>query len=117
MFKNINTKYLKYFYRQNFILISLVLCLLSVSILNLTLYLYLPIKTVEAKQDNTNKQVLFWNNFMYDNPTYFKGWIELSNLKLKQGNLAEAKYYYGKAFEINPNSDDLAILKIKLGLN
>jgi hypothetical protein len=107
----------KYFSKQNIIIVSLLVCLLSISFLNFTLFFYEPPKIAHAKVDPNSAKIEFWNNFLILHPKYFEGWIELCNLELKSGNLEAANVAYANAFQINPNSEELKILRLKLGFD
>jgi len=105
-----------FFSKQNLLMASLMFSLTAVSFLNLVLILYKPPQVVEAKTISITQKISFWTNFLSVHPTYFEGWVALSNLHISSKNMSEAKSAYQKAFAINPNSQELAILKIKLGL-
>jgi hypothetical protein len=60
--------------------------------------------------------VLFWEGFLKQNPTYLKGWLELTNLEIERGNKAAANLYLEKAKSIEPNSEEIKQLEDKLSL-
>lgn len=115
MTQKLKSFYFKYITIQNMLIISLVFCLTSLSLFNLSLIFYNPPKPVLAKTNNY-AGVEFWQNFLALHPTYFNGWVELSSLQIQNGDLEAARESYSHAFRINPNSEELIILKLKLGV-
>jgi tetratricopeptide (TPR) repeat protein len=55
-----------------------------------------------------------WKDFLEKNPTYFPGWIQLANLYINSGMKDQALEAYQQAKKINPNAEDLVLLKIKI---
>ena len=72
------------------------------------------IKNEEIKA--LNVEVLNWESFLKENPTYFEGWVRLGELKIQKGDLDGAKEAYQKAFAINPNSLQVKSLGESLGI-
>jgi len=73
----------------------------------------------QVKNEETkviNKEIANWENFLKENPSYFEGWVKLSELKLQVGDINGAKEAYQKAFQIDPNSEEVKSLEKKLGI-
>jgi cytochrome c-type biogenesis protein CcmH/NrfG len=66
------------------------------------------VKSEELKALDT--EILNWETFLEENPTYFEGWIRLTELKLQKGDINGAKKSYQKAFAISPNSPQVKSL-------
>lgn len=63
-----------------------------------------------------NNEIANWENFLKENPSYFEGWVKLTELKLQIGDLSGAKEAYRKAFQIDPNCEEVKSLEKKLGI-
>ena len=64
---------------------------------------------------NPSKEVSYWENFLTKSPTYFDGWVELSQLMISLGKQEAAEVAFNKAQDINPNSNKLEDLRNLLG--
>lgn len=53
----------------------------------------------------------YWKEFLSNNPTYFDGWIELTNIEIVTGNKDAANKAFLAAEKINPNSDKIIQLR------
>lgn len=62
---------------------------------------------ITSEESKLNQQRDYWENFQRQNPTYFEGWIELTNIYYQEGNLDKAKQTLTEAAVINPNSDKI----------
>lgn len=58
-----------------------------------------------------NSEQNFWTDFLIAHLGYLPGWLELTKLEIKKGNLEAAKVYLEKARFIDPNSDE--VLKLE----
>ena len=116
MFERIKKSYQNYLTQNNLVVIFLILCLTTLTFFNVSLIFYSPPTIVEAKEDVISSKIDFWEDFLSSHPTYFEGWVELSNLQLQKGFKDEAILSYNNAFRIDPNSEKLIILQLKLGL-
>lgn len=58
--------------------------------------IHLSKNVVLGSKVDTSKEVLFWQNFLEDNPQYYEGWIELFNLTGESS-------YLNNALRIDPN--------------
>ena len=82
---------------------------------NLNVYLNDSKQEIKAQtrvlgtEDNSNllEEKSFWLNQVSSYPSYFQGWLELAKIERKLGNLERGNYALIKAYEINPNSDEL----------
>jgi hypothetical protein len=88
-----------------------VVIVILLSLLNIKTLLVKPEIEVLGATDSTKEELLFWEGFLRENPTYQTGWIELTKLELERGNLEVAKLYFDKAVSIEPNSEVLEVLK------
>ena len=104
----------KYLTKEGLLIISLMVCLSFITAFNLALIFYVPPSNIEAKVNETSTKIQFWQNFLIVHPTYFEGWVELSNLHIENGDLINAQFAYQNAYKINPNSEKLILLKLKL---
>lgn len=66
---------------------------------------------VLAAEVDTDKEIVFWQNFLNQNPEYYPGWVELAKLNVEAGNTTEAKEALNNASKIKPNADDLSEVK------
>ncbi|MDP2947778.1 MAG: hypothetical protein Q8N88_06710, partial [Nanoarchaeota archaeon] len=75
------------------------ICLFTISLLFFSAFylkIYLNKKIVLGTKVDTSREVMFWQEFVSENPQYYEGWIELYNLTGESG-------YLNKAIEIDPN--------------
>ena len=88
--------------------------LLALSVFNLKLYFRTNqevfSQVLGEKSDKLENDKLFWQEFVFDNPTYLDGWIMLTKVNLELGNLEEAKAALEKARTLNPNSEEITEL-------
>jgi len=49
-----------------------------------------------------NKEKLFWEEVLFKTPTYFDGWMRLSEIQLMLGNTKEFENTIQNALKINP---------------
>jgi cytochrome c-type biogenesis protein CcmH/NrfG len=89
---------------------AIVLVLTGVNLRSFAANQVLGAKT-EAPINTSSEEISFWENFLAKSPTYFDGWVELSQLMLSLGNKPAAEMAYNKAQDINPNSDKLGELR------
>jgi tetratricopeptide (TPR) repeat protein len=61
-------------------------------------------------------EIYYWKGLLDANPEYLEGWIELAKIEYKLGNSEEAKRAIDKAFDINPNSEELNKLRDSVNL-
>jgi hypothetical protein len=107
--KPINVKFAVYIPKLLFCCFLLVLSALTVS--NISVYFNSKPKIIYANNDSITHRVGFWKTFLYSHPQYFEGWVELTKLELKIGNIDGAKATFAKALEINPNSEEISSLR------
>ena len=60
-------------------------------------------------------QKKYWQNFLYNNPEYLEGWVELSLIEAKLGQFEEAYYSINSALEIDPNSKEANVVEKSIG--
>jgi len=66
-------------------------------------------KNIEAKEKidleraDISKEISFWQSFLKKNNDYRDGYLRLSILEYKIGDYGKARFYLGKALEIDPN--------------
>lgn len=75
------------------------ICLFTISLLFFSAFylkIYLNKKIVLGTKVDTSREVMFWQEFVSENPQYYEGWIELYNLS---GDTS----YLDKTREIDPN--------------
>ena len=85
-------------------------------IFNLAFYLYRKNPRMLGVSDQTPKEIIFWKDFLAQNPDYKNGWLKLAILEYKQGNISEVNYSLDMAEALDPNSEELKNLKNKMGL-
>lgn len=80
--------------------------LLTVSVLNITSHkIKVRTSVVLAKGNVSEKANLdYWNQFVKNNPTYYKGWLEIAKIEFENGNYLAAKNALYMAKDIAPNS-------------
>jgi hypothetical protein len=71
--------------------------------------------TETIKQIRKNNELIqekvYWENVIYQNPSYLPGYIELINLDIELKNRNSAIINLIKARQINPNSEKVKILE------
>ena len=98
-------------------IISIIILLFSLALFNFSNYFAESRKTyVLGAESNYDELVSFWQNFLINNPTYKPGWIRLAELEFERGNTIEATSAFRKAYQVDPNSPELEVIKLKLGL-
>ncbi|KKR00092.1 MAG: hypothetical protein UT24_C0017G0018 [Candidatus Woesebacteria bacterium GW2011_GWB1_39_12] len=96
--------------------LCVILILIALSIFNLAFYLFKENREVLGTTTETSNEIGFWYDFLANNPTYKDGWLELARLEYDEGNLASAKESLEQAEKIDPNSEELLLMREKLGL-
>lgn len=91
-----------------------VLVVMLITLLNIKSMVTKPKMEVLGATDTVIEEIMFWEGFLRENPTYIAGWVELSKLEIERGNLSAASLYYEKAQTIDPNSEILEELEGKL---
>ena len=97
-------------------ILCVTLILIALSIFNLAFYLFKENREVLGTTTETSNEIGFWYDFLANNPTYKDGWLELARLEYDEGNLASAKESLEQAEKIDPNSEELLLMREKLGL-
>ncbi|MCX6705894.1 MAG: hypothetical protein NTV24_02195 [Candidatus Woesebacteria bacterium] len=75
------------------------ICLFTISLLFFSAFylkIYLNKRVVLGTEVDTSREVMFWQEFVLENPQYYEGWIELYNL-------TEKDEYLNKAKGVDPN--------------
>lgn len=103
---------------NNLVLISsifITVFILTLSLINLKSY-FTNLNVLGAQiETNLNlTEESYWKEFLNNNPTYFDGWMELTKVEIKVGNKVAANKALSTAETINPNSDQLLLLREKL---
>lgn len=84
----------------------------ALSFFNLSVYFNNRPTVIHAETKNDyDIKIVFWESFLASHPDYFDGWIELSKLQLKIGNIKSAEAAYDKAKKIKPNANELKELE------
>ncbi len=91
-----------------------VLIVMLISLLNVKSIFTKPKMEVLGATDTVKEEIMFWEGFLKESPTYMAGWVELTKLEIERGNIDAARLYFDKAQTINPNSEILEDLKKKL---
>lgn len=82
--------------------------ILLVSLVNLKIYFskekVLGAKVENTKEEEIKKKEYFWQDFVFQNPNYFTGWIELAKLENELENRISSIEAYNEAKRIKPNS-------------
>ncbi len=95
-------------------------CCLIISLLflvgeNLHSYLFgtdvLGAEISTQKSNELNKEKIYWENIVSQNPSYLPGYIELVNISLEVGDRNSAIINLIKARQINPNSEEVKSLE------
>jgi len=102
--------------KNSILIASLIVSLTSIVILNISLIFYEAPKVVYAQNTQIDRQIDFWENFLEVHPSYFSGWVQLANLEIIKQNKEAALESYYRAYKINPNSEELILLRLKLGI-
>lgn len=100
---------------ENIYFVCLFIILFSLSIFNLALIFTQQKANKLNSYDPIQKKINFWRNFLQSYPEYERGWIEISKLEFQRGNIEAAKDASQQAEKINPNLEELEIVKKSLG--
>jgi len=92
------------------------LVLITLSLFNLALYLFKSNHEVLGANSEVSQEIIFWHDFLTENPSYIDGWLELTKLEYEKGNFASSQEALRQAEIIDPNSEELKKLKIDLDL-
>lgn len=98
--------------------ITLITFLLFLTALNLTQALQPKTQPIAPKTvlgESTNiPETQYWEDIIKDYPNYLPAYLELINLNLNSGNLDQAKNLMIKAKALNPNSEELKNLELRI---
>jgi hypothetical protein len=86
------------------------------SLTNIYFYANTPQKVyVLGSSDNIQSEKRYWINLLQKNPKYFQGWIRLALIENQLGNKNTSQDALNKAYLINPNSEILKEVILKIG--
>lgn len=91
-----------------------VFIVMLISLLNVNSIFTKPKMEVLGATDTVKEEIMFWEGFLKENPTYMTGWVELTKLEIERGNFDAARLYFDRAQTIDPNSEILEELKEEL---
>src|SRR3989344_6657479 len=58
---------------------------------------------IDLERANISKEIGFWQAFLEKNKDYRDGYLQLAVLEYKLRDYSKARFYLGKALEIDPN--------------
>src|SRR4030066_440719 len=90
--------------KYNALYLCLMIGLATLTIFNISFYLYSKPEIAYVVKDPISSRISFWQTFLASHPTYFEGWIELSKLKMENGDISSAEFAFQNAWRLNPNS-------------
>lgn len=111
-FSNINIKH-----KPNTVY-KILLFLIIAFLITFNLFYYLKNKTTKVLgvSDETSKEIIYWNDFLSQNPEYKNGWLKLAILQYRKGDINEVYHSLKKVENLDPNSEELKNIKKKMGL-
>jgi len=89
----------------------LIIVIITLTLFNISYYLFSKPKILYVKKDLTNSEISFWQTFLASHPSYLEGWVELAKLNIVKGDKIGAEIAYQKAIKIDPNSVEIQGLK------
>ena len=69
------------------------------------------VNKVHGIKDDKIDEELFLREFLSVNPNYLPGLISITKLEIELGKLSDAKYYFQKIKEIDPNNSEVKSLE------
>ena len=86
--------------RTTIVYLCFLTLLITLSIFNLSFYVYSKPEISYLYKNDMEKRIIFWKSFLDSHPSYFEGWIELSRLEFKNGNQKGAQVAFLKAWKV-----------------
>ncbi len=91
-----------------------VIIIVALSLFNFSLFGY-PKRTVKTEKTTRSQgDIIYWEGFVKENPSYIAGWLELAKSYYKAGDLMLTLSALQSAEKIDPNSEELKNLKGRL---
>ena len=97
-----------------FLIILFIVFLLFLSFLNVNFYFKQNEDKVLSAQEEAFNEEEYWINFLKDNSNYLPGYLELTKIQIKNGDINKARQTILKAKELNPNSPEIIKLEENL---
>lgn len=91
--------------------------LISLAVLNITVFLTRENQIFTfVLPENPKTEINYWKTLLENYPTYKDGWIKLSEIEYRLGNINDARKYLKTAEEIDPSDETVNSLKQKYDL-